>query len=522
MVTEIKKITLEDYLKELSTSEIDEMYEEVRDINPNLKKNASKEEKIDRIIEKILASFLIEGLGFTDQEMKQLNDIMAGKIIDDVNEKFINEYFVLQDGNYYIIPEEIKEMYNHMLDENCQKEKYLFMISFYMEINGILKVDKLKELLKESGHPISKEKLLEYLKEKDFIIKKNVIYLNESAETLDKEYGLQQLKEEKEYAIYSTEEALAILALREHLDFQKQITKKLSKTVKNKRKLKELSSMICNIIIVGYNYEENIKKLLEKEKIELTVKEEIDLEDLMDEIFWYIPTWINNGYSYNQISEDEYEDDESLDFNNLSDQEKLLIYIHSYLSINGVLEIELLRNVLKEEHHISVAEKEIKNYLKGEDDLIIKGEYVCIKGLETEEIEPLIKIKSMQSSYKIIEDMNKFLKETLEVEVEIEEILEDYDLEEETVDTIISLMRYGGITEELLSVILEEFQVKISEKKQKQLFKNLKNASKNLRIWGLNGYTRQELTDNHKREKIGRNEPCPCGSRKKYKQCCGK
>jgi len=23
-------------------------------------------------------------------------------------------------------------------------------------------------------------------------------------------------------------------------------------------------------------------------------------------------------------------------------------------------------------------------------------------------------------------------------------------------------------------------------------------------------------------EKIGRNDPCPCGSGKKYKQCCGK
>ena len=25
-----------------------------------------------------------------------------------------------------------------------------------------------------------------------------------------------------------------------------------------------------------------------------------------------------------------------------------------------------------------------------------------------------------------------------------------------------------------------------------------------------------------KKEKIGRNDPCPCGSGKKYKQCCGK
>ena len=25
-----------------------------------------------------------------------------------------------------------------------------------------------------------------------------------------------------------------------------------------------------------------------------------------------------------------------------------------------------------------------------------------------------------------------------------------------------------------------------------------------------------------KKEKVGRNDPCPCGSGKKYKQCCGK
>ena len=29
-------------------------------------------------------------------------------------------------------------------------------------------------------------------------------------------------------------------------------------------------------------------------------------------------------------------------------------------------------------------------------------------------------------------------------------------------------------------------------------------------------------TKKTKKEKIGRNDPCPCGSGKKYKQCCGK
>ena len=32
----------------------------------------------------------------------------------------------------------------------------------------------------------------------------------------------------------------------------------------------------------------------------------------------------------------------------------------------------------------------------------------------------------------------------------------------------------------------------------------------------------RKWNSNVKRVKIGRNEPCPCGSGKKYKNCCGR
>jgi Preprotein translocase subunit SecA (ATPase, RNA helicase) len=32
----------------------------------------------------------------------------------------------------------------------------------------------------------------------------------------------------------------------------------------------------------------------------------------------------------------------------------------------------------------------------------------------------------------------------------------------------------------------------------------------------------EKKTIQRKESKIGRNDPCPCGSGKKYKQCCGK
>jgi len=53
----------------------------------------------------------------------------------------------------------------------------------------------------------------------------------------------------------------------------------------------------------------------------------------------------------------------------------------------------------------------------------------------------------------------------------------------------------------------------------------------NLEEWEdiLTQESREEIYTNYRRsrtvtkeKKIGRNEPCPCGSGKKYKQCCGK
>jgi hypothetical protein len=63
------------------------------------------------------------------------------------------------------------------------------------------------------------------------------------------------------------------------------------------------------------------------------------------------------------------------------------------------------------------------------------------------------------------------------------------------------------------------------------------NLMNNTRQWFLKGYTPHELSARNRKslvplpektnvvefkKKIGRNDPCPCGSNKKYKNCCGK
>lgn len=68
----------------------------------------------------------------------------------------------------------------------------------------------------------------------------------------------------------------------------------------------------------------------------------------------------------------------------------------------------------------------------------------------------------------------------------------------------------------------------------KKLFYNMKDAKAKwlfkLNSWKnvLSGEEIAEVTRNYSEdniahsEKIGRNDPCPCGSGKKYKKCCGK
>ena len=52
---------------------------------------------------------------------------------------------------------------------------------------------------------------------------------------------------------------------------------------------------------------------------------------------------------------------------------------------------------------------------------------------------------------------------------------------------------------------LEQWNAIFSEEEQKKLYKEQK-----------------ESTTVRKEKKVGRNDPCPCGSGKKYKKCCGR
>lgn len=105
--------------------------------------------------------------------------------------------------------------------------------------------------------------------------------------------------------------------------------------------------------------------------------------------------------------------------------------------------------------------------------------------------------------------------------------LSDIEAEELVDECILQNLQGDGIGEilQFLSEVLEF----ADEKEINATMAQLMNLLNNTREWALKGHTSMELrTDEtssvgpvQKAGKIGRNEPCPCGSGKKYKKCCG-
>ena len=94
-------------------------------------------------------------------------------------------------------------------------------------------------------------------------------------------------------------------------------------------------------------------------------------------------------------------------------------------------------------------------------------------------------------------------------------------------------LHYAIVLEAPMQRLLDlfvEYGVELSAGELHTISKLLVELSNHTRLWSNNGHTPSELAGrppvagrtNHKNKKIGRNDPCPCGSGKKYKRCCGR
>ena len=114
-------------------------------------------------------------------------------------------------------------------------------------------------------------------------------------------------------------------------------------------------------------------------------------------------------------------------------------------------------------------------------------------------------------------------------------LLQDAELEPDLADEVLSELHFAIVLEakpQQLLNILRDYEVPLPGGHMQIVLDILFGMSNTTRLWSNNGLTPNELFERYERQhlrklpskavKIGRNDPCPCGSGKKYKRCCGR
>jgi len=227
----------------------------------------------------------------------------------------------------------------------------------------------------------------------------------------------------------------------------------------------------------------------------------------------------------------------------------IIDYIISLTNLYGLYTKEKLIEIYNFQNEIKI-DITILNEIISENRLLLEKNFTYVEGnyfasesiAEFDEIELYISKKGDKPYY--IPEKEELLK--YKDNLYFEETEEYHELISFFKKNIIKDddERMFMICEEIQSHCQFEFSLKeifeyftfenISFKNQKEVEKLIEIIAKlanNTRIWENNGFTPREIYEKHHlkplpktelnfKKKIGRNDPCPCGSGKKYKKCC--
>lgn len=477
----------------------------------------------EQLEEQIFLSFPVKSLTFTDKELKCLYNLKENKKTDKIEKYLTNMGFVYKIKDKYILPEEISMLIEALKSPEYKKERLIFIISFYILSNGVIEITKLVELINKSGVKVTKEEVKKYAKANDLIIEKEKVYLDEMAKKESKTIA----DYVNEYKVFNLKKIINIVNIKENY-----LPQELSKKLKNKVSKKYNFDMIINYIIfsisLGVNEELLINSLLENKTIKLTKKEKEELLELIEHVSNIIPKWIYGGYSLFEMLglEDEREmaiKEIASKRNFLDSLEEIYDYILAYLNINGVIDIDVLMDILNSHNSLNITKKEIIQTIEDDDYIKVYKNYLNILDNDAESIKMLLEIKEKNKEYKKIDDPNKILDEYDNNFKEFETLLKEYNIIGEAKDMILSAMMLHSIDEQSLQIISKYYKLNINSKDTKQIIKELNSVRRQMRCWELNGFKPSEINNSiSSKEKIGRNDLCPCGSGLKHKKCCGK
>lgn len=218
--------------------------------------------------------------------------------------------------------------------------------------------------------------------------------------------------------------------------------------------------------------------------------------------------------------------------------EEIIKSISGMVYYYGVCSFDFIKSSLENIFVTSFEESYIRSLiLTGEElgyDYVIDGEMLC--HIDVEDAESILKLQKEAKN-----DYYKFDKKSLikagkidfveenKQGIKLEKVLGelfviDKNILKEEMDGFIVAVKNEVDKAEAIDIFLQAYEIQ-SDEERKIFTYELELFAKSIRRWSLKGYTEDEVEKDQSRVvnevKIGRNDPCICGSGKKYKKCCG-
>lgn len=234
------------------------------------------------------------------------------------------------------------------------------------------------------------------------------------------------------------------------------------------------------------------------------------------------------------------------------------VYLYGVIPINKL--IQIYNDYEDEQMTTMQARRLILEYIKDDEPYVIKNNLLMDEDLEEMNLYESVMEQQKEYTYYIPKDKEEFLNygkcecqepdentnffvnylKKIHHKKEIEALMIFYEIQHG--------IRMNASDEELIGYLLD-MECKISsQKKMREAFDYIHKLGNYIRTWDLKGHSWQEIQDemnknnvrlggskgkiipllvnnpanNSVNNKVYPNAPCPCGSGKKYKYCCGK
>lgn len=249
------------------------------------------------------------------------------------------------------------------------------------------------------------------------------------------------------------------------------------------------------------------------------------------------------------ILSDKYRGSEILDIEDIPNANLLLDYIISCTNLYGVVPFHKIIKIYNSQNRPSICKKNLQalvadahfaDILKKKNIIVENGRFIHETVITYNLIEPLEHVAMGKPYY--VPEKNELLRykdetyyEKTKYQKQLANLIErDFgkvvpSIQKE-IDDLVGKLQIVNVN---FNFVVKNFMERFTFRNRYQVneyTKVIMEIANTTRLWENRGFTPKELFELSKPKpskvlvggKVGRNEPCPCGSGKKYKKCCGR